>query len=213
MSTKADAPELRISSYMNLEQAMEEVRVYLEAKKSYVEIRADLGNVVAGQLSMQGTLISRMAEISTRLGQVEPNSKLGPPGVLLKRILKKMIGWHAKPAQEFDRTAVDAFQQIRQDMLQLQQQLAGLSKKLDGGQRLSFPSGELSAVPECEPGTDRDELLRSMLALFRSLIAAPAVQTALQDEKPELLQRVERLLTATEAELRSESHRSDTARP
>ena len=140
MPIKADAPELRISSYMNLEQAMEEVRAYLEAKKNYVEIRADLGNVVAGQLSMQGTLISRMAEISTRLGQVEPNSELGPPGVLLKRILKKLIGWHAKPAQEFDRTAVDAFQQIRQDMLQLQQQIAELSKKVDAGQSLPFPT-------------------------------------------------------------------------
>ena len=54
-----------------------------------------------------------------------------------------------------------------------------------------------------EPKTDRDELLSSMLALFRSLIAAPAVQTALQNEKPELLQRVERLLTTAEAESRT----------
>jgi hypothetical protein len=212
MSTKADATELRISSYMNLEQAMEEVRAHLEAKKNYVEIRAELGNVVAGQLSMQGTLISRMAEISTRLGQVEPNSKLGPPGVLLKRILKKLIGWHAKPAQEFDRTAVDAFQQIRQDMLQLQQQIAELSKKVDAGESLPFPNAE-STVSGREPKTDRDELLSSMLALFRSLIAAPAVQTALQNEKPELLQRVERLLTTAEAESRSKSRRSDAARP
>ena len=212
MSTKADATELRISSYMNLEQAMEEVRSYLEAKKNYVEIRAELGNVVAGQLSMQGTLISRMAEISTRLGQVEPNSKLGPPGVLLKRILKKLIGWHAKPAQEFDRTAVDAFQQIRQDMLQLQQQIAELSKKVDAGESLPFPNAE-STVSGREPKTDRDELLSSMLALFRSLIAAPAVQTALQNEKPELLQRVERLLATAEAESRSKSRRSDAARP
>ena len=212
MSTKADPTELRISSYMNLEQAMEEVRSYLEAKKNYVEIRAELGNVVAGQLSMQGTLISRMAEISTRLGQVEPNSKLGPPGVLLKRILKKLIGWHAKPAQEFDRTAVDGFQQIRQDMLQLQQQIAELSKKVDAGESLPFPNAE-STVSGREPKTDRDELLSSMLALFRSLIAAPAVQTALQNEKPELLQRVERLLTTAEAESRSKSRRSDAARP
>jgi len=212
MSTKADATELRISSYMNLEQAMEEVRAHLEAKKNYVEIRAELGNVVAGQLSMQGTLISRMAEISTRLGQVEPNSKLGPPGVLLKRILKKLIGWHAKPAQEFDRTAVDAFQQIRQDMLQLQQQIAELSKKVDAGESLPFPNAE-STISGRETKTDRDELLSSMLALFRSLIAAPAVRTALQNEKPELLQRVERLLTTAEAESRSKSRRSDAARP
>ncbi len=212
MSTKADAPELRISSYMNLEQAMEEVRAYLEAKKNYVEIKADLGNIVAGQLSMQGTLISRMAEISTRLGEVEPNSKLGPPGVLLKRILKKLIGWHAKPAHEFDRTAVEAFQQIRQDMLQLQQRIVELSKKIDAGDKLPFPNAHSTSVSESEPQTDRDELLRSMFGMFRSLIAVSAVQDALQNEKPELLNRVESLLNATEAEFGSEPRRSDALR-
>lgn len=212
MSTKADVPELRISSYMNLEQAMEEVRVYLEAKNNYVEVRADSGNVVAGQLSMQGTLISRMAEISTRLGQVEPNSKLGPPGVLLKRILKKLIGWHAKPAQEFDRTAVEAFQQIRQDMLQLQQRIVELNTKIDAGEGQALPKVESRASSAREPLTDRDELLRSMLAMFRSLIAAPAVHAALQKEKPELLNRVKRLLNAMEAEFGSESRHSDTFR-
>jgi len=97
-------------------------------------------------------------------------------------------------------------------MLQLQQQIAELSKKVDAGESLPFPNAE-STVSGREPKTDRDELLSSMLALFRSLIAAPAVQTALQNEKPELLQRVERLLTTAEAESRSKSRGSDAARP
>lgn len=212
MSTKADAPGLRISSYMNLEQAMEEVRSYLEAKKNFVEIQADFGNFVAGQLSMQGALISRMAEISTRLGQIEPNSKLGPPGIFLKRVLKKLIGWHAKPAQEFDRAAIEAFRQIRQDMLQLQQQIVVLNKKLDGTRSLPFSSIESMTVPGLDPQTNRNELWGSMLAMFRSLIAAPAVQTALQSEKPELLQRVESLLNAAEAEFASQSRSTDAFR-
>ena len=212
MPTKVDAPELRISSYMSLEQAMEEVRAYLEAKKNYGEAPPDFGNVVPGQLSMQGALVSRMGDIANRLGQVEPNSKLGPPGVLLKRILKKLIGWHAKPAQEFDRTAVEAFHQIRQDMLQLQQQIAVLSKKVDAGQPLPFPSAESTTVAGRHPQANRDELLRSMLVLFRSLIDAPAVQTALQNEKPELLRRVETLLDKAEAEFKAEPRSSGATR-
>ncbi len=212
MSTKSDAPGLRISSYMNLEQAMEEVRAYLEAKRNYVEIQADFGNFVAGQLSMQGAFISRMAEISTRLGQIEPNSKLGPPGIFLKRLLKKLIGWHAKPAQQFDRTAVEAFQQVRQDMLQLQQQIVVLSKKIDAA-KTPFPDSAAMRISGRDQQANRDELWRSMLAMFRSLIAAPAVQSALQKEKPELLHRVESLLNTVEAELRGESRGRDASRP
>jgi hypothetical protein len=212
MPPKADAPGLRISSYTNLEQAMEEVRSYLEAKRNHVGIEPDFGKFVAGQLSMQGAFISRMEEISTRLGQIEPNSKLGPPGVFLKRLLKKLIGWHAKPAQEFDRTAIEAFQQIRQDMLRLQQQIVVLNKKIDAGQSVSLPSSESMKASGRASQTNRDELLRSMLAMFRSLIAAPAVQTTLQNEKPELLQRVESLLNRAEAELGGESRSSDPFR-
>lgn len=197
---------------MNLEQAMEEVRAYLEARKNYSEIQADFGSFVAGRLSMQGAFVSRMAEISTRLGQVEPNSKLGTVGIFLKRILKKLIGWHAKPAQEFDRTAVEAFQQIRQDMLQLQEQIVVLNKKIDTGQSLAFPTAESVLASGNDSKANRDEFLRSMLQLFRSLISAPAVQTALQSEKPELLQRVASLLNKAEAEFRSESRSSDAFR-
>lgn len=212
MATKTEAPKLRVSSYMNLEQAMEEVRAYLEARKNYVEMPAEFGNVVAGQLSMQSALISRMAEISTRLGQVEPNSKLGPPGVFLKRILKKLIGWHAKPAQEFDRTTVAAFQQVRQDMLQVQQQIDGLSRKIDAGQSSRLPHSESTTISVGDSQANRDQLLRSMVSMFRSLVAASAVQTALQNEKPELLQKVESLLSEAESELSSESHSPDAFR-
>ena len=101
MSTKADVPGLRISSYMNLEQAMAEVRAYLEAKKKHTGMQLDTAGVGAGQLSLQNAFADRLADISRRLGEIEPNSKLGPADLFLKRILRKLIGWYSKPAQEF----------------------------------------------------------------------------------------------------------------
>lgn len=207
MPTKVDVPELRISSYMSLEQAMAEVRTYLEARKNRRGIEEDFGNVGAGQLSMQGTLVERLGEISNRLGEVEPNSKLGPPGVFLKRILKKLIGWHAKPAHEFDRTAVEAFRQIRHDMLQLQHDMAALSRKIDEEQK-PYSAGGRIAGSERGSQTNGGELARSMLLLFRSLIDTPAIQSALRSEKPELLQRVESLMALAEAEFRSQTQKT-----
>ncbi len=197
MSINADVPGLRISSYMNLEQAMGEVRAYLEAKKKHSAMQPDATGIAAGQLSLQGAFVDRLADISRRLGQIEPNSKLGPPGLFLKRILRKLIGWYSKPAQEFDRTAVEAFRQIRHDMLQLQRQVAELNRK-----------------PVWSSGAEGEqrELLRPMLALFKSTLDAPAVREALQQDKPELLQRVEGLLATVEHELKAESGAVDDSR-
>jgi hypothetical protein len=210
MSTKADPPDLRISSYMSLEQAMEEVRAYLDAQRSRTTAQPEMGNFVPGQLSMQGSLVDRMADIARRLGEVEPNSKLGPPGVFLKRIVRKLIGWHAKPAHQFNRTAVEAFRQIRQDMLHLQQQVADLSRKVDAERSSTLSPAGVTTGRDLE--TNRDELWRSVLALFRSLIDEAAVQAALQRDKPELLRKVESLLSKAEAELPSEGRRADASR-
>ena len=128
MSTETDVTGPRIASYMNLEQAMGEVRAYLDKKSRPAATATDGSVSPAGQLSMQSAFIAQLGNIATRLGQVEPNSKLGPPGVFLKRLMRKAIGWYSRPAQEFDRTAVETFHQIRQDMLQLQQQIVALNK-------------------------------------------------------------------------------------
>src|SRR5512143_853682 len=108
---------------MSLEQAMAEVRAYLQEKKHPASTAAERGSVVSGQLSMQENLVHRLGDIANRLGQVEPNSKLGPAGVFLKRLVRKLIGWYSRPAQQFDRTAYEAFAQIRQDMLRQQEQI------------------------------------------------------------------------------------------
>ena len=51
-----------------------------------------------------------------------------------------------------------------------------------------------------------------MLALFRGMLAAPAVREALQHDKPELLQRVDGLLGTVERELGAESGAAGDAR-
>lgn len=198
MPTRTEVPGVRISPHMNLEQAMAEVRAYLEAKK-YSPVQGDFSTFAAGQLSMQSAFIGRLNDIAARLGQVEPNSKLGAPGVFLKRLLRKSIGWYSRPAQEFDRTSLETFQQIRQDMLQLQQQVLFLSNKIAA---MQLP---VEGMSESRSGSRPDELSRSMFSLFRSMIAAPPVRRALQEERPELLEKVESLLQEAEAQYRSDT--------
>ncbi len=201
MSTDTDVTGPRISTYMNLEQAMGEVRSYLDKKKRQAGMPPEVAGLAAGQLSMQSAFIARLADIATRLGQVEPNSKLGPPGVLLKRLGRKTIGWYSRPAQEFDRTTIEAFHQIRSDMLQLQQQIAALDKRVGEAANRFGSEWNLAGASHAPP----DELLRSMFTLFKGMIATPSVRQSLQDENPALLDKVEGLLKAVEVEFQSES--------
>jgi hypothetical protein len=176
---------------MNLEQAMGEVRAYLEAKKKTAGLPLD-DTSVAGQLTFQAAFVARLVDISARLGQVDPNSRLGPPGYFFKRVIRKLIGWYSRPEHEFDNTTIQALQQIRHDMLRMQQQIATLSEKVvDGGTR---------PAPE-QPQADEANVQLAMLSLFRGVIGSPAVRQALQSENPELLQKVDALLTEAETDL------------
>lgn len=206
MSTETDVTGPRIASYMNLEQAMAEVRAYL-VQKSRPAASANEGSVsTAGQLSMQSAFLAQLGNIATRLGQVEPNSKLGPPGVFLKRLMRKAIGWYSRPAQEFDRTALETFHQIRQDMLQQQQQIVALSKRIDQARAAERTSSDLRHASEVSPAASDNDLQRSMLTLFRVLLGTQAVRQALEDENPGLLQKVEGLLATMDAQLKSDAH-------
>ena len=113
-----------------------------------------------------------------------------------------MIGWYSRPAQEFDRTTVEMFHQVRSDMLQLQQQIVALDKRV-----AESPSPATQGFSEMhgQSASDQAELVRSMVLVFRGLIATQAVRQALQDENPALLNKVERLLATVEAESRNES--------
>jgi hypothetical protein len=189
MSTETGTPALKISAYTSLEQAMAEVRAYLEAKKIYAAAQPDMVNFAAGQMSMQGAFVGRLTDIANRLDQVDPNSKLGGAGFFLKRITRKLIGWYSRPSHEFDRTAVHAFAQVRQDMLLLQQQIAALQRKIDTSPNQLGPE----SIAE-RTSANGSEQMDMMLLLFRSTINSPAVRKALQQEKPDLLRRVEKLL-------------------
>ena len=195
MSTDTDVTGPHISSYMSLEQAMGEVRSYLENKRRQEGMRADLANLSAGQLSLQNAFIARLANISTRLGQVEPNSKLGAPGVFLKRVVRKVIGWYSRPSDEFDRTTLETFRQIRNDMLCMQEQIASLNRRVAEGQTTT-PAFTLPA----QSAPSQEQALLSMLSLFKGLIGTPAVRHVLENENPALLTKVDGLLETVEAE-------------
>jgi hypothetical protein len=202
MSTDTDVTGPHISSYMNLEQAMGEVRAFLEKKKRHSGTPPEAAVLPTGQLAMQSAFVARLADIATRLGHVEPNSKLGPPGVFLKRLVRKMIGWYSRPAQEFDRTTVEMFHQIRGDMLQLQQQIVALDKRVAES---SLPAMQIVSEMHDESAADQAERVHSMVLLLKGLIATEDVRQALQDENPALLNKLERLLATAEADRKNES--------
>jgi hypothetical protein len=204
MPTDADVPTLRVSAYMTLEQAMAEVRGYLEAKRRHPPAQHP-DSFVAGQLAMQNEFIARLNNTATQFGFVDPNSKLGPLGGFLKRVVAKVIGWYARPVHQFNRTAAENFQQIRQDMLQLQQQVAGLNERMT-----KLPSSRASdSISSSVTTREQSELLRSTLGLFRGLLAVAGVRQALQAEDPQLLQRVDRLLDNAEREVRADARVPD----
>jgi len=192
-----DAPKLRITSGMSLERAMLEVRRYLAAGST------TFGKQLAGaapscsnptrtaQFSAQAAMANRLSEIAARLGEVEPNSKLGAPGVFLKRVVRKAIGWYSRPADEFDRSAVGLLQQIRQDMIGLQQQLLALQEQDVSPQSSGIQSHSESISPEA---------VLLMIELFKNVNAVQAFRQALRDENPDLLRKFETILDKIEGE-------------
>ena len=184
---------------MSLEQAMAEVRRYLEMRNNpTTAVDAEIlqrGPAAPrpSQFTMQGEMIGRLAEIAGRLDQVEADSKLGLPGILLKRGLRKLIGWYSRPAQQFDRTTLELLNQVRHDMLQLQQQIMALQQ---GAMRTSAADGDSPVT-----GQDSDAFLL-MIELFKNTFALHAFRQALRGESPELLKRYEASLDKAEQETR-----------
>jgi hypothetical protein len=207
MSTNANVPKLRILSSMNLEQAMAEVRRYLEAKNNAgsnpvawtSQGKAGSGAVLSTQFNMQGANIAGLSEIAARLGEVEPHSEMGAAGVFLKRAVRKAIGWYSRPVYEFDHATIAALQQVRQDMLGLQQQIVALRQEIANG-TLAVTELAGESVHMQSSSSEQDELLRLMIELFKNQVAMQALRQALREENPQLLERVEVLLNKVEGE-------------
>jgi hypothetical protein len=138
-------------------------------------------------------MTSRLSEIAARLGEVEPHSMLGALGVFLKRVVRKAIGWYSRPAHEFDRAAIELLQQIRQDMLGLQHQIAALQE-----QDVSLQAQPIQSRDESE----RREAVLLMIELSKNVTAVQTFRQALRDEDPELLRQVETVLNKIEDESR-----------
>jgi hypothetical protein len=205
MSTNADVPKLRILSSMSLEQSMAEVRRYLEARnRAGVGLWSGPGKTgsdaaQSSQFNMQAANIAGLTEIVARLGQVEPHSEMGAAGVFLKRAVRKAIGWYSRPAHDFDRATTAALQQVRQDMLGLQQQIAALRQDILNPAPAAAPSVGKSVFAQ-GPASEQDELLLLTIELFKDVAAVQALRQALREEDPQVLQRVEVLLQRIESE-------------
>jgi hypothetical protein len=207
MSTNANVPKLRILSSMSLEQAMTEVRRYLEAKNSAgsnpaswtSQGKTGSGAVLSTQFNMQGANIAGLSEIAARLGEVEPHSEMGAAGVSLKRAVRKAIGWYSRPVHDFDRATIAALQQVRQDMFGLQQQIVALRQEIANGTPAATElAGE--SVHVQSSSSEQDELLLLTIELFKNQVAMQALRQALREENPQLLQQLEVLLNKVEGE-------------
>jgi cell division septum initiation protein DivIVA len=127
---------------------------------------------------------------------------MGAAGVFLKRAVRKAIGWYSRPVHEFDRATIAALQQVRQDMLGLQQQIVALRQEIANGTpaaaQLAQPAGE--SVHVQSSSSEQDELLLLTIELFKNQVAMQALRQALREENPQLLQRLEVLLNKVEGE-------------
>lgn len=201
-----DVPRLRITSSMSLEQAMLEVRRYLAAKSGSAGDQPArsprTAAVRSAQFNAQAALASRLAEIAARLGEVEPNSKLGAPGVLLKRLVHKAIGWYLRPEREFAHSAIELLRQIRLDMVDLQQQIATLQEQAPIGTSGPSAVSQLSTLPteQRDPEPETRQAILLMIELFKNVTAVRELRQALRDENPELLRQVEGMLDNFEDE-------------
>ncbi|MGB8885671.1 MAG: hypothetical protein WCC87_03060 [Candidatus Korobacteraceae bacterium] len=184
-ATNTKKPALQIRPHMSLEQAMAEVRRYLEASGSLARPASAAGAAAPGQarqFTLLGSSIARLSRVSATYGEIAADGKGGAFGSYLKRIIRKAIGWYSRPVYEFDRTVIEAFEQTRLDMLGLQQQISTVAS--DGRQM------------------EQAELLRSMIELlFANIATVQALRQAVQSERPDFQQKFEELLKSSEAEL------------
>ena len=200
-----DVPRLRITSSMSLEQAMLEVRRYLATKSGSAgdqPASTRTAAVRSAHFNAQAALASRLSEIAARLGQVEPNSKFGAPGVLLKRVVHKVVGWYLRPEREFDRAAIELLRQVRLDMVDLQQQIATLQDRVSIGASAPSAVSQQATQPreQHDAESENRQALALMIELFKNVTAVRALRQALRHENPELLLQVERLLDSFEDE-------------
>jgi len=192
--TQEAAPQLHIPGYMSLEQAMDEVRRYLEVRNRLGTMPLARPTMVPSpstQLTLQGHCIARLREIAARLGEREEHSEWGAPGVLAKRLLRKLIGWYLRPAKEFDHVSIEAFQQIRQDMVGIKQQLEALERTMNG-----------ATEPAPSAGSNYGQLLCSLIEISNTLLTLQTLRQSLANAQGPVPAQFESLLEAFEDDLR-----------
>lgn len=170
---------------MSLDEAMAEVRRYLDAKRTLPHDLAAIPQMDSRrrQIFLLESSIAQLAEVTAKFGVIEPHSKAGALGLFLKRVVRKAIGWYSRPVHEFDRTVIEALQHVRQDMQGLQQQIDALA-------------AERSAPPP-----QMDAFRSTVELLFANIVTVQSLRGALQEKLPEIQSTIEEMQATTEREL------------
>ncbi len=200
---------LKIRASMDLDQAMAEVRRYLRTRGIAASIPTappaqhliDSAIVVGPHLSALADSIAELSNTATRFGTIEPISKAGRAGIFAKRIIRKAIGWYSKPIHEFDRTLLRTLEQVRHDMLGLQEQITHLNLKVADSVATTLRQDALAGTEPTSQQIQNAELLRCVVELLIANVAAlQALQRALQESDPHLQARCVELLNTFQRE-------------
>jgi hypothetical protein len=129
-------PEVRLTDGMSLEQAMEEVRRYLEASQGNDSTHAEsqLGGREDRGVSAIDDCIARLVDLADRFDYRQDTS-LGFWRNLAKKVLARLFRWHIQPSQQYAWTTIAALRTIRQDLLRIQQQLSQLEERIASTKR------------------------------------------------------------------------------
>jgi len=131
-------PEVRITDGMNLEQAMQEVRRYLEASQGndFMHTESQLGGRDDRGVSAIDDCIARLIDLADRF-DYRRDTSIGFWRNLAKKFLARLLRWHIQPSQQYAWTTIAALRTIRQDLHRMQRQLSQLEERIASTKRQS----------------------------------------------------------------------------
>jgi hypothetical protein len=131
MRNDTDKSDVRITDGISLEQAMQEVRRYLEARQRNDSMRAEsqLASRDDWSVSAIDDCIARLIDLADRF-DYRPDISIGFWRNFAKKLLARLLRWHIQPSQQYAWTTIAALRTIRQDLLRMRQQLSQLEERI-----------------------------------------------------------------------------------
>jgi phage shock protein A len=132
MRIDRDKSEVRITDGMSLEQAMHEVRRYLEAarqRNDSTHAESQSGSRDDKGVSTIDDYIARLIDLAGRFDYRE-DSSVGFWRNLAKKSLARLLRRHIQQSEQYAWTTIETLRTIRQDLLRMQQQLSQLEERM-----------------------------------------------------------------------------------